>query len=395
MSLFDIPVDRHDTNSVKWSGLPGNDVIPMCIADMDFLAPQPITAALQVRAAHGVFGYTLLPDSLLETIVSWVARRHAWLIAEHWLALSTGVVTSLRSAIRALTAEGDGVIIQTPVYHPFFSVIRQNRRLVLENPLLLAQGKYQMDFELLEEQAAHAKLLLLCSPHNPVGRVWTPEELTRLGEICLRHGVIVVSDEIHCDITFTQRHFPFAALHEEFARQSVTCMSASKTFNIAGLETSYEIIANPVLREKMHREKTVCGIGNPNLLGVIALESAYRSCEKWLDELVSYLAESRALLIEHIGRLEGIDLIAPEGTFLAWLDFRRCALSSEAMNQFLLREARVRLLSGRVFGTPGEGFQRMNYATTHATLLASLARIADAMQHRSASPCPQERQESA
>ena len=367
----------------------------MCIADMDFLAPQPVTAALQVRAAHGVFGYTSLPDTLLETIVAWVARRHAWIIAEHWLALNTGVVTSLRSAIRAFTQEGDGIIIQTPVYHPFFSVIRQSRRVVVENPLRLAQGKYQMDFELLEEQASQAKLLILCSPHNPVGRVWTPEELTRLGEICLRHGVIVVSDEIHCDITFTQRHYPFASLHEEFARQSVTCMSASKTFNIAGLNTSFEIIANPVLREKMNREKAACGIGHPNLLGVIALESAYRHCAKWLDKLVAYLAESRALLIERIGALEGIELIAPEGTFLAWLDFRRFGLSSEAMNQFLLREARVRLLSGRVFGMPGEGFQRMNYATTHATLLASLSRIQEAMQHRSALPAPRARQESA
>lgn len=395
MSLFDIPVDRRDTNSVKWSGLPGHDVIPMCIADMDFLAPQPITAALQVRAAHGVFGYSRLPESLLETIVGWVTRRHDWNIAEHWLALNTGVVTSLRSAIRALTEEGDGVIIQTPVYHPFFTVIRQNRRVVLENPLQLEQGRYQMDFTLLEEQAARAKMLILCNPHNPVGRVWSPEELIRLGEICLRHGVIVVSDEIHCDITYTRRHTPFAALHEEFARQSVTCMSASKSFNIAGLHTSYEIIANPLLREKMLREKTAGGVGQPNLLGLIALENAYRCCESWLDELVAYLAESRALLIEHIGCLPDIDLIAPEGTFLAWLDFRRFGLTSEAMSQFLLREARVRLLPGRGFGTPGEGFQRMNYATTHAILLDSLARIANATQHRSALPTPQARQQSA
>ena len=266
MSLFDIPVDRHDTNSVKWSGLPGNDVIPMCIADTDFLTPQPVTAALQMRAAHGVFGYTCLPDSLLDAIVSWVARRHAWRIAEHWLALNTGVVTSLRSAIRAFTREGDRVIIQTPVYHPFFTVIQQNRRVVVENPLLLERDQYEMDFELLEEQAAQAKLLLLWYPHNPVGRVWTGGGIDPLlGEICLRHGVLVVSDEIHCDITFARRHTPFAALQEEFARQSVTCMSASKTFNIAGLNTSFELIANPVLREKMQHEKTAVRHRAPEL----------------------------------------------------------------------------------------------------------------------------------
>ncbi len=208
MSLFDIPVDRRGTHSVKWSGLPGDDVIPMCMADMDFLAPQPVIAALHVRASHGVFGYTRVPESLFETIVSWIARRHAWLIAEHWLALNTGVVTSLRTAIRALTQEGDQVIIQTPVYHPFFNVIRQNRRVVLEHPLQLVHGQYEMDFALLEEQAARAKLLILCNPHNPVGRVWTRDELLRLGEICLRHGVIVVSDEIHCDITYARPPYP-------------------------------------------------------------------------------------------------------------------------------------------------------------------------------------------
>ncbi len=375
MSIFDIPVDRKGTDAVKWSGLPGADVIPMCIADMDFRAPEPIIAALQERVSHGVFGYTRKSDFLDEAIVSWVGRRYGWPIAAEWLGMNTGVVTSLCTAIRALTREGEQVIIQPPVYHPFFSVITNNNRVVVENPLLLADGKYQMDFDLLERQAAGAKLLILCNPHNPVGRVWTAEELTRLGEICLRHGVIVLSDDIHCDITFTRPYQPFAALREDFARQSVTCMSPSKTFNIAGLHTSYEIVPDALLREKMQREKTRGATGRPDLFGLIALETAYRCCDGWLDDLVRYLDESRRLIIDRIRRMNGVDIIVPEGTYLAWLDFRQLARSSAEINERLLRDAGVRLFSGRIFGVQGEGFLRMNFATPHAMLLTGLSRI--------------------
>jgi cystathionine beta-lyase len=351
----------------------------MCLADMDFPSPSAISSALVERASHQLYGYTDYADTFYATIVSWVARRYHWQVEPSWLSMNQGVITSLSTAIRALTQVGEKVIIQPPVYHPFYTAVRTNHRVVIENPLILDRGTYRMDFDLLAKQAKDARLFILCNPHNPVGRVWTAEELTQLGQICLEHGLVVISDDIHADFTWTRPYCPFAVLHADFAANSVTCLSPSKTFNIAGLNTSYEIIPNPTLRERIRREKAGTGISRPNLFGLRALEVAYRVCDDWLNELLQYLDASRALLRKHFSAVEGIDLIEPEGTYLAWLDCRQLGLTSEALVAKLLREAQVRLLSGRIFGAPGEGFLRLNYATNHTTLTAGLTRIAEAI----------------
>jgi len=379
MVIFDTPVDRKHTQSIRWSELPSEDAIPLCIADMDFLVPPAIAAALEQRVLHGVFGYTQYSESFYATIAAWVKRRHRWAISESWIAMNQGVVASLCTAIRAFTQEGDRVIIQPPVYQPFFSVIRNNRRTLVENPLRLVHGRYQMDFDLLEEQARDARLLILCNPHNPVGRVWSAEELTRLGRICLEHGVIVVSDDIHADFAQTQLYRPFASLHADFAQQSIVCLSPSKTFNIAGLNCSYEIIANPTLREQIQREKAGSGISRPNLFSILALEYAYRECDEWLDALLQYLEESRAMITAQVHSMDAVELIEAEGTYLAWLDCRQRGRSSDALTDYLLQEAHIRLVSGRVFGAAGEGFLRMNYATRHANLQTGLERFAAAL----------------
>jgi cystathionine beta-lyase len=376
VTIFDTPIDRFNTQSIKWSGLPSETAIPLCLADMDFPAPPAIVSALAARVAHGVYGYTGYATSLSETIAAWAARRYHWAIQPTWISMHQGVVTSLCTAIRALTDIGDKVIIQSPVYHPFYTAIRTNHRTVVENPLLLDRGHYRMDLDLLTEQAKDARLLILCNPHNPVGRVWSAEELIQLGQICLEHGVTVIADDIHADFTWAQPYRPFAALHNDFAENSITCLSPSKTFNVAGLNTSYEIIPNPALREKIRREKTGSGFNRPNLFGLLALETAYRVCDGWLDELLAYLAKSQALLREQFAAMAGIELIEPEGTYLAWLDCRQLGRSSDELVATLLSEAQVRLTSGRIFGTAGEGFLRMNYATNHASLTTALTRIA-------------------
>ena len=379
MSQFDVPIDRSATHSLKWCGLPADDVIPLCVADMEFLSPPPVIAALAARAAHGVFGYTGYPDGFFPGIIDWVARRYAWAVEESWIGMHHGVVASLCSAIRAFTSAGDRVIIQSPVYYPFFAVVQANQREVVENRLLLEDGAYRMDFAALAAQAETARLLILCNPHNPVGRVWTPEELTQLGRICQERGVVVISDDIHSDFAFARPYVPFAALAPEFAQASVTCLSPSKTFNIAGLDTSYEITPNPALRETLQREKAGAGVIRPNLFGIVAMAAAYRDGTPWLEEVGAYLAESRRLLRAAAARWQGVRLIEPEGTYLAWLDCRDRGRSSKALADHLLRAAKVRLIPGRVFGPPGEGFLRLNYATTHATLKACLERIGDGL----------------
>lgn len=380
MTNFDIPVNRRDTQSVKWSGLLTDDVIPFCIADADFPVAQPIIAAITARAQHGIFGYTRYSDELHAIICAWIARRYHWTIDPSWISMNQGVVTSLCTAVRALSREGDTVLIQTPVYHPFFTAIRNNQRVVVENPLVLENGHYRMDFDLFAQQVKTAKLFILCNPHNPVGRVWTADELLRIGQICLEHGVTVISDDIHADFAFAHPYCPFASLHADFAAHTVTCLSPSKTFNIAGLSTSYEIIPDAALREKIRHEKAGGGIGHPNLFGLLALEQAYRACDDWLDELLQYLAASRALLREYLHPLANITLVETEGTYLAWLDCRQLGQTSEALTKYLLDHAQVRLVSGRIFGAAGEGFLRLNYATHHARLATGLARIVEAVK---------------
>ena len=375
---FDVPHDRRNTYSQKWMNLPTTDSIAMCLADMDFQAPQAVTDAFAARVAHGIYGYTHYPDGLTQHITAWVQRRYAWSVAEEWIAMNVGVVASLCTIIRALTQEGDRVIIQTPVYAPFFTSIRNNQRVVVENQLILEDGHYQMDFDTLEAQARDAKLLILCNPHNPVGRVWTRAELSRVGEICLAHGVTIVSDDIHCDFALSRPYQALAALVVAFAQQRITCLAASKTFNIAGLDTSYEIIPNPDLREKIAREKAGRGISKPNMFGLLALEQVYQHGDAWLEALCAYLRASHAVLHAHLDPLEQVRCTTPEGTYLAWLDCRAYGRTSRELCDYLLQTARVRLTPGRIFGATGEGFLRLNYGTDHTTLRTGLERIAEA-----------------
>lgn len=381
---FDTPIDRRGTASVKWDGLP-EGAIAMCLADMDFPAPAAVTAAVRARADHGIYGYTGGPERLAWHIAAWAERRYGWVIKKSWIMMDVGVVASLASAVRALTAPGDRIIIQTPVYHPFFSVIRNNGRVVVENRLVLDDGYYHMDFDALAAQARDAAMLILCNPHNPVGRVWTREELSRVAEICLEHNVIIVSDDIHCDFAFARPYTPIASLGDAVAQTTVTCLAGSKTFNIAGLATSYLVIPNPELVAAMRAEQYRRGILHPNMFGSLALDAVYREGDAWLDALRAYLIVGQRILHDYLDPLPGVRLIAPEGTFLVWLDCRALGRPSDALVDELLW-AGVRLTAGRVFGEAGEGFLRLNYGTSHATLREGLARLAGFVDQAASGP---------
>ncbi len=375
MNDFDTILNRRNTNSIKWKGLSSDDAVAMCLADMEYSVAPAISSALAARIAHDIYGYTGHSDTFLDTIAAWTARQYGLKINKSMISMNQGVVTSLCTIIRALSQPGDKVIIQPPVYRPFFTVVEDNQRVVVENTLLLADGKYSMDFDSLAQQAKDAKLLILCNPHNPVGRVWTADELIQLGNICLENGVIVISDDIHADFTWNHPYTPFASLNDDFAQNSITCFSPSKTFNIAGLNISYEIIQNPVFREKIRRENTGAGNTHQNLFANIALEQAYTNCDDWLENLLKYLDTSRTIMRDFFADKDGINLIEPEGSYLAWLDCRQLGKTSEELSATLLRDAHVRLTSGTVFGKTGEGFLRMNYATSHAVLSDCLGRI--------------------
>jgi cystathionine beta-lyase len=380
MNDFDTILNRRNTNSIKWKGMTSDDAVAMCLADMDFSVSSAISAALTERVAHDIYGYTGHSVTFHDTITAWVVRRYGLNINPSWISMNQGVVTSLCTIIRALSQPGDKVIIQPPVYRPFFTVVENNQRVVVENTLILADnGKYSIDFDLLAQQAKDAKLLILCNPHNPVGRVWTTEELTLLGNICIANGVTVISDDIHADFTWDSPYIPFASLSADFAQHSITCFSPSKTFNIAGLNISYEIIQNPALREKIRRENIGAGNTHQNLFANIALEEAYTHCDNWLEELLKYLNTSRTIMRDFFADKSGINLIEPEGSYLAWLDCRQLGKTSEELTDKLLSDAHIRMTPGTVFGKTGEGFLRMNYATSHAVLSDCLGRIGEVL----------------
>lgn len=383
---FDEVIDRKKTNSLKWDAVTriygDPEVLPMWVADMDFLPPEPIVEAVALRAARGHFGYSLRPDSLSESIVGWLARRHNWQVEREWLTYTSGVVPALALAVQAYSQPGDKIIIQPPVYHPFFAVIQNNGRQVVNNPLKLEDGRYSMDFDGLEKCFdSRVKMLILCSPHNPVGRVWTREELTRLGEICLRKGIVIVSDEIHFDLILGSddapiRHYPLASLSEELAQNTVTCFAPSKTFNIAGFHSSAVITPNARLRALFDNSLESSASGGSNLLAALAWEAACRESEGWLDALLDYLRGNLSFLCRYFEeRIPRIKVIRPEGTYLVWLDFRGLELSQTELKTFLATEAKVGLNDGAAFGPGGEGFQRMNIACPRSTLEEGLRRI--------------------
>lgn len=383
---FDQVVERRGTNCVKWDGVlevfGSDELLPLWVADMDFRSPQAVVDAVVERAAHGVYGYEKRPDSFGETFVEWLKTRHNWQIDPSWLAHSPGVVTGLTTAVLAFTEPGERVAIQPPVYPPFYRILQLNGREVVENPLVEENGKYHMNLDELEEIfRSGVRTLLLCSPHNPVGRVWTREELTSLAELVVKYGVKVFSDEIWCDLVFKdQRHTPFASLAPEVAGQTLTFTAPSKTFNIAGLYVSNVIIPNAQLREGFNAQLERSAIGAINFFGLAAGEAAYREGGAWLDSLLDYLEENARFVTAELKRIAPqIRVFKPEGTFVLWLDCRSLPLPPEELNQFFAQEAGIGLNEGSAFGPMGLGFQRMNIGCPRSLLGEALRRIAEAL----------------
>lgn len=387
---FDTVVDRRNTHSCKWDRAK-EDIFPMWVADMDFEVAQPIKDALVKRAEHGVFGYSEPQEPYYQAIMNWVKRRNAWQLEREWIVHSPGVVPAMNMLVRALTNPGDKIIVQTPVYYPFFSAIENNGCHIARNALRLENGRYVMDYEDLEDKAgdSRAKVLILCSPHNPVGRVWSREELKRVGDICLRHGVIVISDEIHCDLVHSgNTHTSFATLSGEFEQNSVTCFAPSKTFNTAGLQASAIIIPNKRIRDLyLHELQSNSLMHNP--FGIVALEAAYNHGEEWLEQLLDYLQGNIEYLEAFIReRLPEVKLIQPEGTYLVWLDFRAYSLNSAELEKLMLEAGKVWLDEGYIFGHEGEGFERINIACPRVLLQEGLERMERAMSSCTVSQPP-------
>jgi cystathionine beta-lyase len=383
---FDELIERRGTDSIKWDTgriFDEADALPLWVADMDFRAPQPIIDAILERANHGLYGYILPKDSFCEAIVNWLSRRHAWQVQKSWIVASPGVVPAVSLAVQAFTQPGDKVIIQPPVYMPFLSVVPDGGRQLLLNHLKVENGRYEMDFEDLEAKMgdSRARMMILCSPHNPVGRVWTAEELGKVAELCLKHHIVLVSDEIHCDLVFDRhKHIPAASLSAEIAQNVVTLMAPSKTFNIAGLTTSYNLIPNPELRRAFNNAQGNLHIGANNIFGVIALEAAYNHGEDWLDQLLVYLSGNFDYLLDYLARrIPQIKARRPEGTYLVWLDCRELGLDDAGLKELFLRKARVALNDGPAFGPGGEGFVRINVACPRSILQQALERIEAAL----------------
>lgn len=384
---FDTVVDRRGTDCEKFDfaqehGLPA-DALPMWVADMDFPAPPEVLDALRGCVDHGIFGYSGVKADYAEAVTGWFSRRFGWQTRPEWIVRTPGVVFALAMAVRAFTEPGDPVLIQPPVYRPFFSVIRNNGRRVVENPLVLKDGRYGIDFEGFERAIVdqRIRLFLLCSPHNPAGRVWTADELRALGEICDRHGVIVVSDEIHCDFTWPEHpHTPFILAAPEMAERSVVCTAPSKTFNLAGLQASNLFAPGAELREALKKEIAACGFGELNSMGLAACKAAYRTGDRWLDALKDYLRGNLAYMRDFLRReLPMLRLIEPEGTYLAWVDFSALGLAPAALNDLIAHRARLWLDDGTIFGAQGAGFQRFVLACPRATVEEAMRRLKGAI----------------
>ena len=376
---FDEIIPRRHTNSYKWDGATDSDVLPLWVADMDFRTAPAITEALKQRVEHGIFGYTRVPDEYYGAVTAWFKRRHGWDIRREWMIYTSGVVPAISAIIKALTGPGDKVLVQTPVYNCFFSSIRNNGCEVASSPLVYEDRTYRMDLEDLERKASDekTKVMLLCNPHNPAGRVWTREELTAVGEICIRHGVTVVSDEIHCELVYSgHRHIPFASISDDFLRHSVTCVSPSKAFNIAGLQIANIIAPDETMRRRIDKAININEVCDVNPFGVIATMAAYNEGEEWLGQLLDYLWQNYLFLVEFCRtQLPDFPVARLEGTYLAWMDCRALGIGSEKLEQLLVGEAKLWLNAGTMYGAEGEGFMRWNLACPRSVLEQALARF--------------------
>lgn len=384
---FDKIIDRHNTRSLKYDfakrrGMP-EDVLPLWVADMDFETSSYIQNALKERINHGIFGYSEVETPYFEIVCNWLKIRHNWIPEEKWLVKTPGVVFALAMAVKAYTQPNDGILIQQPVYYPFSEVIEDNGRKVVSNDLYLGKdNRYHIDFGDFERKIVenNVKLFLLCSPHNPVGRVWTVEELRKIGDICLKYGVIVVSDEIHQDFVFQGKHTVFASLGEKYEQNCIVCTSPSKTFNLASMLISNIFIPNTQLRRKFRKQVDSAGISQLSVLGLVATETAYSKGGKWYMAMMAYIRRNLEFVRNFVeNNLRGVNMIETEGTYLVWLDFRDTGLSVDELDEIIIHKAKLWLDSGKIFGKCGEGFQRINIACPQSILKDALERIKNAL----------------
>ncbi len=380
---FDEIVNRKGTDCLKYDfavrrGMP-EDVLPLWVADMDFKTTSYVEDAVIERTKHGIFGYTESKEEYFQSVAGWMRRHHNWEIRPEWLIKTPGVVFALAMAVKAFTEKGDSVLIQQPVYYPFSEVIRDNGRVVVSNDLYLGEdNRYHIDLADFEKKIVehHVKLFLLCSPHNPTGRVFTKEELTAMGDLCVKHGVKIISDEIHNDFVFRGEHTVFAAVKKEYEEISVICTSPSKTFNLASMLISNIFIPNRELRKRFQHEVDAAGISQLSALGLAATKAAYEQGDEWYGQMMSYVGENIRYVKEYVKEnLPGVTVIDGEGTYLVWLDFRGTGLNPEELDHRIIYEAKLWLDSGKIFGHTGAGFQRINVAAPRAILTECLERI--------------------
>ncbi|RKE47056.1 MalY/PatB family protein [Sphingobacterium detergens] len=376
---FDKIIDRRGTDSVKWNQQDYADLIPLWVADMDFPASKEIIDALTTRVQHGIYGYAKVPNAFYEAVSDWSNRKHGFHLQREWILPVLGVVPALSAIVAALTETGDKVLIQEPVYHCFFSSIERNGCEVVSNDLLYKDGQYVIDFVDFETKASDpkVKLFILCSPHNPAGRVWTKAELERLGEICLKHNVLVISDEIHCDLVFEgHQHIPFGTINQAFLANTITCIAPSKTFNLAGLQVAAVIVADPILNKKVQDAFLVNEIASISPFAITGLIAAYQQGEDWLQQALAYIYNNyiylKSYMAEHLPALKIIPL---EGTYLVWVDCTALNISSRKLGQILLKEAHLQVNVGAMYGKGSDSFIRLNIACSRSILQEGLARL--------------------
>lgn len=374
---FDIPVNRRDTNSLKWN-VKENE-LPMWVADMDFQTAPEIQTAIQKRVEHGVFGYSIIPDRWYQAIIDWWKRKHTFSIEKEWLTFCAGVVPAVSSIIRKLTTVGENILVQTPVYSIFFNSIINNGRIALENPLIYQEERYEIDFEDLEKKLSNPQtsMMILCNPHNPIGKIWTKEELEKIGELCWKYHVVVISDEIHCDIIKPGNHYiPFASVSEKCKQNSITCIAPTKAFNLAGLQTAAIIVPNENLRNKVNRGINTDEIAEPNSFAIEATIAAFTQGEEWLNELCKYLQKNKQYIEEFLKKeIPTIKLVPSEATYLVWIDCSKVLGDAAELAQFIRKHTGLFVSAGEQYRGNGTYFLRMNIACPYRILQDGLQRM--------------------
>lgn len=385
MHNFDEQINRTGTHCVKVDMLNevygASDLLSMWVADSDFKCPEVVINRLMKRAKHGIFGYTVSDDSFHTALINWIQTRHQFTLKKEWIVTTPGVVAAINFAIQSFTKPGDKIIIQSPVYPPFFNSVTNNNRILIENPLIEKDKSYEMDFDHLETLIDNdTKMLILCNPHNPIGRVWTKEELIRLGDICTRKDILVISDEIHSDLILEgSKHTPFASLSDDLLNRTITCYAPSKTFNVAGLETAVAVIPNPVLREKYTDFRKCIGVESNTVFGIKAFTACYEDGAPWLEAQLHYIKENNDYIVNflesHLPKFKAFEL---EGTYLLWLDCRGLNLDTNTLNKFFVEKVKVALNPGNLFGDAGKGFMRVNLATPRSNIKQFMHQLKDA-----------------